>query len=208
MKVTISPGNTKIGRTPNISFLPGLTCQSDVPCKRNCYAVKACRSWAEVVSSWANNSMLWAMRPDLFWKQIDEWSEARSRKPPEYFRWFVGGDIPSLSFYEGMVVLADKNPRTKFLAFTKNGDVVQHHLFRGHPVNLVLFFSAWPGWRTDQTATIQSAGGNVAWFQQKDGPEERIQYYEKTCIKCPGKCQACRQCWNPKPGQGVIFHEH
>jgi len=52
--VKISNGNTKLGRIPNISLPPIKACGKDVPCKSDCYALKAYRQYPATRKAWMN----------------------------------------------------------------------------------------------------------------------------------------------------------
>lgn len=207
MKLTVSDGNTKIGKVPNISFLPGVTCGADVPCRKDCYALKGCQTYSQVIPAWAGNTMLWRMRPEKFWGQLQDWF-MNQKSQPEKFRWFVGGDIPDSTFLKDMNTFATANPKTKFLVFTKNVAAICDLLLMPEKANvrapnLSLYFSAWPGWKEPQTETLRRLGVRVAWFQPKDAPDPRI---PRDAFTCPGHCPQCGACWVGK--KDVVFHQH
>lgn len=204
LKISISPGNTKLGRTPNLSLLPGVTCHPDVPCRKACYAYKACKSYVKsVVPCWATNTLLWNMEPEEFWRQVRAWFEKRRRNPPGFFRWFVAGDLPSPGFLYAMAGLAGENPETRFLFFTKRVDMVPHA--RVLPRNLVAWYSAWPGYGDQQLADARQKCIPVAWYQPKVGRDVRMPVETR---HCPKHCEKCRSCWSYTVGPPDLVLPH
>lgn len=53
--ICVSNGNSKLGSIPNISLIPGKDC-GDVPCKAQCYALKAWKQYPETRAAWKRNS--------------------------------------------------------------------------------------------------------------------------------------------------------
>jgi hypothetical protein len=87
---------------------------------------------------------------------------------PRLFRWHVAGDILGENYLRGMCRIAEENPDTHFLVFTKAFDIVNGYEDReAMPGNLVIIFSAWPGMEFDNPY-----GHCVAWMQ--DGTETRV----------------------------------
>ncbi len=119
---------------------------------------------------------------------------------PRLFRWHVAGDILSTDYLRGMRRIADANPQTHFLAFTKAFDIVNCYEDReAVPGNLVIVFSAWPGMRFDNPHRHR-----VAWMQ--DGTETRV---PQDAIRCPGNCETCGLCYElPRLGRDVVFYKH
>jgi len=199
------PGNSKLGKVPNISLMPGRTCNPDAPCRKLCYAVKALRRPC-VKACWTRNTdNAMGYRKDYF-AEIDDYCS--SRRPP-LFRWHVAGDIPDQDYLDRMAMLAHANPGTEFLCFTK-----QHKLdFRYLPDNLHIVFSMWPGWGRVDYHDYRCKFPR-AWMQ--DGTENRIGQDGRTAVVCPGvtrgeHCDTCGMCWaldssdNPVD---IIFPKH
>ena len=197
-KVSISKGNRKLGSVMNISTTPGRCCLKGVPCLSDgCYALKALRLYPATRAAWRRNEDLAKHHPDSYFQQIAaQVAEAK----PRLFRWHVAGDILSTDYLRGMCRVADANPHTHFLAFTKAFDIVNRYEKRETvPSNLVIIFSAWPGMRFDNPHRHR-----VAWMQ--DGTETRV---PEDAVGCPGNCQRCRSCFElDRLGRDVVFHKH
>lgn len=191
MSVAISKGNMKVGKLPNVSLTPCATCPSDAPCRSKCYAMKAYRQYPNVRNAWGGNTETARNNLSLYMSEINSYIQ---KKRPSYFRWHVAGDIENQSYLDGMIEIANKNPDTKFLAFTKN-----HGLdFSKVPSNLQVVASLWTGWGK------RPANMRVAWMQ--DGKEDRI---PSDSVKCPGACENCKVCWNLNSLQkDVVFDIH
>lgn len=189
MKVTISTGNSKIGKIANVSLTPLLSCNHDCDCKKgDCYALKAWRMYSTCREAWGDNLATYENKPVLFFWQIRKYIE---KKKPNYFRWHVAGDIPDQYYFDAMEIIASRFPKTKFLAFTKRHDLN----FDGLPENLKIIFSMWPNWGNTKKKAQR------AWMQ--DGTETRI---PADAVECSGKCDECLICWNNDAD--VVFAKH
>lgn len=113
-KLSISPGNSKMGKIPSVSLPPIITCPKGCPCAKKCYAAKLCRIYPSVKKAYENNLNLLNSNPVEYWQQL-----RRVAKMSKYFRYHVSGDIPSIQYLAEMVTTAEQNPHTYFLAFTK-----------------------------------------------------------------------------------------
>ena len=197
MKLTISEGNMKIGRIPNVSLPPIVSCRSDAPCTNDCYALKALHRKTVHAAWWGNWDLLQA-DPERYFSEIDLylWRRRVDKrfKPVRFFRWHVSGDIPNIDYLEEMKRIARIYSETRFLCFTKRYDLN----YNGLPSNLSIIFSAWPG------LPMPTRRFPIAWMQ--DGTETRI---PSSALECPGNCQNCNMCFNlAEIGRDVVFHKH
>lgn len=187
----ISKENTKIGRIANISFPPITSCAPNVPCINNCYALKAWRMYPNARKAWQHNYDCWKDSPHKFQNELELWLFDHK---PKVFRWFVAGDIPEWRFLEVMNDIADLNPKTRFLCFTKRHDLS----FIGLRKNLQIILSMWPGWGNTNLP------GRKAWVQ--DGTETRT---PEDAIECLGACDKCFTCFYLNDlGRDVVFGLH
>ena len=138
--VSISNGNRKLGGVMNISMSPRTCCPAGVPCGKKCYALKAIRLYPHTREAWSRNGRIAKHHPDSYFMQI---AARVAKDKPLLFRWHVAGDILSTDYLRCMCRIADENPDTHFLAFTKAFDTVNR--YEDHeslPGNLVIIFSA------------------------------------------------------------------
>lgn len=204
--VKVIAGNTKLGKIPNLSLLPCVTCAKDAPCRnKGCYAKKL--MYPSVRKAWTHNTRL-AGNPVEFFADLREQFASRT---VGWFRFFVSGDCPSYSFFCKMMEFVGEFPDTKFLIFTKRYGWANQWL-RKHtrPENATILFSAWPGYKMDNPNKLP-----VAWIRDGEskrrglvrvGVDNRI---PKDAIECPGGCEHCGMCWNlPKLGRDVVFDKH
>jgi hypothetical protein len=187
-RILISHGNSKLGKTPNISLPPHTTCVLDAPCRKDCYANNhAYRLYPNVRQAWDANLEAWTNNPG--------WYEARIRNylaenKPKYFRWHVGGDMPDRNYAEMVERIATVFPETSFLIFTRRIWLERVLL----PANLHVMRSQWPGESVDTMSRkfiVLPKGEDVL----DDG------------ILCPGKCEGCRACWMDH-GCPIYTHKH
>lgn len=207
----VSEGNDKIGRTPNVSLLPIITCGANVPCAKKCYCMKAIRTYPEVRKKWHENTTKWMTDPAGFSDDVHKCLMG----DPEYFRWFVAGDIPDQDFLSMMIRHAREFPNTKFLAFTKRYEFFGRFVhnkgftwypkdFLGIPDNLTIILSRWSTWNFAAFYdNKQEYPESMVVFKGESTPEETPDQF-----LCPGKCEGCRRCWGMKPGETVMIEEH
>jgi hypothetical protein len=147
--------------------------------------------------AWSRNERIARRHPDLYFMQI---AARVALAKPRLFRWHVAGDILSDDYLRGMCRIAEENPQTRFLVFTKAFNIVDGYEDRDAvPGNLVIIFSAWPGMKFANPHRHR-----IAWTQ--DGTETRV---PEDAIECPGNCETCGLCYElPKLGRDVVFHKH
>jgi hypothetical protein len=193
----ISKGNMKLGKIPNVSLPPIITCLPGALCKKKCYAMKAWRMYPGCRSAWVENLELWTSRPGLY--EIGVMTYLVENKP-EYFRWHVSGDIPSFDYYQMMCRLAARHKKTRFMAFTKRGDLLGSYIARA-PKNLQIIVSQWPGMPCD----YKDGEVRKAWVFDPKYVDVRIPY--KRTMLCPGSCSTCKFCFHPSK-KDVLFKVH
>lgn len=198
MKTRISNGNSKLGSLANMSLTPGATCSPEA-CKTclhgGCYAMKSYRMYANVRAAWDANTALAAN--NLPAMEADLMAYFGAVTAPRFFRIHVGGDFISREYAEMWARVADRNPGTNFLAFTKQWDNVRGVRF---PENFSLVLSSWPGTVIPEDLRELYS---VAWLD--DGTED----IPSDALECPGNCATCGVCWSlAKRGIDVRFAKH
>jgi len=197
----LSPGNIKLGKMPNVSLPPVVTCNGcGEHCGKKCYSMKAYRMYPPVRKMWDKNLELAKTNMDQYFSQILAEIQAK-RKPVKFFRWHVSGDILNLGYFASMCLLAARLHETRFLVFTKQYRIVNEYLDSEAtiPKNLQVVFSAWPGMPMKNPYNLR-----VAWMQ--DGAESRI---PSSVIECPGSCETCSACFSLDAiGKDVMFELH
>lgn len=174
IQISISEGNKKIGKTPNVSLPPLITCADDAPCRKDCYANNhAYRLYKNTRAAWDRNWELWQTKSGDYWVQIQDYLNYRK---PEYFRWHTGGEIPDQRYAQMIATIAALNPSTCFLVYTTT-DFLNDVYYN----NLKVIRSQWIGQTvvTDRRKFVVLEKG-----QQTEG------------FMCPGKCESCRECWS------------
>lgn len=198
MKVSISPGNTKMGAIPSVSLPPVITCPAGCPCAKKCYAAKLCRLRPSVRNAYTRNLEILNQDPLEYWRQV-----RNAAQNARYFRFHVSGDIPSAIYFFDMLQTARELPETHFLCFTKRYSIVNEFIERyGElPENLHLIFSEWDGLELDNPHNIPTAA--VIFKGQEPRDNWKV---------CPGNCSDCAArgvgCWELKPGETIAFYEH
>lgn len=116
VKVSISNANSKMGNVASVSTLPFITCPARCAdsCGSACYAAKLANLRPNVLRSYANNTALAMLRPELYWAQVE-----LAVLAVRYFRFHVSGDIMSRDYFQHMIDIARRNPKTEILCFTK-----------------------------------------------------------------------------------------
>lgn len=208
----MSPGSGKMGPIPNFSTTPIRTCPAGVPCARkalkkdgtesrfpNCYAMRLYMCRPTVRDAWdANTAMCEAGRyedilSDVLW-YID-------RRGSRYFRWFVGGDIPSEDFlHKVMIPAAQARPDVTFMSFTKNYAVLPRDA-SAVPSNLHIVMSVWKDFGpSEELKAIYPCE------YYNDGSDDcRI---PSDAVECSGHCTGCYVCFNLTAGNSVYIDKH
>lgn len=197
-KISISPGNQKMGFIPSVSLPPVVTCAHGCTCAKKCYAAKLCRIRASVRNAYQRNLDILENDPAYYWLQVKA-----AAMVTRYFRFHVSGDIPNYDYLENMIQLATELPGTRFLCFTKKYSLVNEYIDHVGkiPANLQLVFSAWDGMHMENPYNLPVA--NVI-FKGTE-PAENWKICGGNCMEC-----ACRGvgCWELKPGEHIAFYEH
>ena len=204
--VTLTMGNSKLGRVMNVSLPPPCSCDKSMPCFRTnqCYAMKhAYLPYRNVRDAWDRNMGMWLTAPSRYMAGI---RMAVRQKKPALFRWHVGGDIPAAftsAYISGMCDVANSFPDTKFWCFTKRYAFVRANakLIKGTP-NLTVILSAWPGVKLDGRTR---RAWPVCYVDDPKQPDPRI---PADAVACPGNCEKCQACVNLRPGQSVKILKH
>ena len=196
--VSISKGNSKMGAIPSVSLPACITCNPNAPCFKLCYAAKITRLYKTVKTAYENNLTILKENPALYWDQVKN-----GAKMARYFRYHVSGDIPDLTYFNNMVVLAQELPHTSFLAFTKQYKIVNEYLNAGGviPSNLKVIFSNWGAWKCENPHNLPEC--EIILKGNEPAPEWKI---------CGGNCTecACRGigCWELKNGETIAIYQH
>ncbi len=197
-KLSISPGNKKMGAIPSVSLPACTTCNPDAPCFRKCYAAKLERIYKRTHDAYARNFEIWANDPGAYWLQVRA-AAATSR----FFRFHVSGDIPNILYLVDMVLTARQFPHTNFLVFTKQYHIVNQYISDGNtiPENLKIIFSNWGSWKCENPHNLPTA----AVIFKGSEPADNWKICGGNCTDC-----ACRGvgCWELKQGETIAFYEH
>lgn len=190
-RVSISTSNRKTG-TASVSLPPGEACVPGIACftKEGCYAWKMYFNtnglYTNVKSAWDRNMRVWKADAANYFSQVFDWL---NKNRPEYFRWHVGGDFPSLQYLESVREVAKLTPYTRHTAYTKRYDWLPVSPDEFGP-NMNVMPSGWPGIPMPERI-IEKYG--IFWLDNPKEPDVRI---PEDTIDCPGSCPGCRWCWN------------
>lgn len=197
----ISEGNAKTGKIPSFNLLPGVTCSAaaKVTCfTHGCYAVNDLR-YATTRKAWGDNTE--GVKNNLI-DFISDMNDYFSKlTAPRFFRIHSSGDFMSVEYAKAWYQIAKNNPGTKFLAFTKQFDIIRQVPFY-ELNNFSLVLSSWNG--RDIPAdlellyTVAYCDDGIITIDSK-----------KPLIECPGNCDTCGVCWSlAKQNMNVCFYKH
>ena len=190
MTLHISRSNSKVD-CPNISLPPILTCPKNMECAEYCYDLNSMRQYPQVSKARMENLELWNTDPTSFEAQLID--HLRKRHNQDFFRFHVGGDIPSIDYLLMMERVAWAFPATRFLAYTKTH-------YRANQPNLTLIKS---NQLDDHTLDPHRP---TALIERRPNT---IPTPSHAFLRCPGKCGPCgHHCWSMVEGEAVIFHLH
>lgn len=197
--VTISKGNTKLGKIMNWSLPRVESCPSRTHlCESLCYVGNYDRQYPSVSKAYGNNLDAVILGED--WKV--ELLRTIGKAKPALFRIHVSGDFYSPSYIKAWGEIIALNPETKFLAYTRSWRNPrlrkELNLLRKNLPNLVLFASC------DAEAYNAPDGWKRAWMG------EALEGKAIKCVNLNGskkQCDACRICWSDK-NHNVFFPLH
>ena len=202
--VSISQGNSKMGKVASVSLLPILTCPArcNGTCGDKCYAKKLALLRPTVARAYARNTAVARLAPDAFFKAVRS-----AMAKVEYFRFHVSGDIPTVRYLHEVISACKSAPHCQVLMFTKRYELVNRYIWDGGrlPDNLHCLFSGW-------TNLFPTEGG----FNPFHLPETTV-YAKDEDIRpewtpCGGNCLDCAihdgGCWAAKPGETIAFKIH
>ncbi len=191
MKVSISPGNRKLGNIPSVSLPPVLTCEKNPPCHDLCYARKYYERgiFKATQQSWDNNLEFYTSDADGYFSQITDF--LLHNKNLRLFRWHVSGDIVDMDYFKGMILVAKYNPSIDFLAYTRRSYALEKTM---HNLNVVRSL-----WLEEIDNPAERASLSYPWFKVVPKDAEAT---------CSGDCNSCAICWHLNPGQGMTVNLH
>ena len=196
--VSISQGNTKMGAIPSVSLPACVTCNPDAPCFKKCYALRLTRRYKTVANAYDRNLDILQTAPAHYWLQVKA-----AASMTRFFRYHVSGDIPDIKYFSHMVQIAEALPDTKFLAFTKQYNIVNEYISKYIPLpkNLVVILSNWGAWKCENPHNLPTC--EIILKGSEPAPNWKI---------CGGNCTecACRGigCWELKNGETIAIYEH
>lgn len=208
MHIHISVSNSKLGSIPSFNLLPGFTCSAE-SCKHclkeGCYAIKnAFRCGYNVdknstLSAWTENTVIMMTDLEKLYNELDNYLNS-VQYSTKLFRIHSSGDFKSVAYAEMWYKLAAKYKNIRFLAFTKQWDIVRQVNFYELD-NFSLVLSGWTGINIPSDLIEKY---RCAWCN--DGHETRI---PDNAMLCPGSCESCGLCWYLKDlGRDTQFIKH
>jgi hypothetical protein len=194
--IVISDGNTKLGKLPNFSLSPVLSCPNCKDCsgtwqgkKFSCYANKATRLYPSARKAWSDNLFACEFDLESVEKQIVQYLELNR---PIIFRIHSAGDFFNQQYLDMWIRIAKRFSDVKFLAFTKAYKLN----YRTKPRNLKIIYSVMPA-----TKLSDVPRGTRAYAGKRPITNKRI-------FDCPGNCENCGICWNLNSSENVFFKLH
>ena len=190
--LAISLGNTGLGKVP--SFSTNRTTCGDLSkyCSKYCYMNYSSRIFKAVKKCQDTNTVLlqtWSQE-----KTVSEIDTFIKKYQFPLFRIHVNGDFLDRKELDSWIQIAQVNPATKFLAFTK-----QVHLFNliSIPDNLKIRFSVFFNMPETVKETILDKGFPIAYTDMNNV------FNSKVCSK---PCETCQFCYNSTENVFLPLH--
>ena len=206
MKINITTGISKTGASiPCINLPPVVTCRSDAPCVKICYALRGRFRFSNVKNSLDKNYEAYKQNPELFFGQIDMYLKTNAFK---HFRYHSSGDIPDETYLDYMCKTARKNKSVKFLCFTKKYEMINSYMEKHKtPGNLKIVLSNWGDFSCENPNDLPTAH-----IRFKETNTKTSSPFDGKANECSGYCGACvntkNSCWNLRKGESVVFNQH
>ena len=151
----------------------------NMPCFHKCYANRLLRRFPDIKKAWEKNIHFFKKEPKNYFKVINRFLTIAV---PRYFRWHVGGELPSREYLQGVINIAEKHKKCRFLLYTKRYDLLLN--LTNTPENLSIIMSIWPG------LDYPNLPFRKAFISHRD------KIYGFKCVKY---CPDCKwMCWNGK----------
>lgn len=186
LKLVVSKGNSKIGKSLNVSNAPLITCSNCSECKYYCYDVKACLQYPNVLEARTTNTALLLENMDNYFSQL--WQVMERRKKNFTLRFHVSGDITTEKHLHYIILTAKRFPHYKVWTYTKNYYIVNKYINENGknaiPNNLSIMFSEWQDLPMPNPYNMPV----FACKMPKNSPERF-----ETMYKCPGNCDICKE---------------
>ncbi len=154
----------------------------------DCYACKHAYLWRSVLIAQERRLQTLGRSSGLGWQPwVRAWDRILARRP--FWRWHDSGDVQSYAHLLAIVLVARRNPQTRFWLPTKESGDVRRYLARhdAFPRNLVVRVSA-----------AMFDGAPPAGFKHTSTAHDAAAPHGFACRKRDGACGTCRACWNPR----------
>lgn len=202
--VSISTGNTKMGKVVSVSLLPILTCPALCrgTCGKRCYAKKIALLRSVVARAYARNTVVAKLAPEVFFRVVRD-----AMKSARFFRFHVSGDIPDSNYLHRVINACESASHCEVLMFTKRFDLVNRYIkeWGSLPGNLHCLFSGW-------TNLNPTALGLNPYNLPETTVYEKDEDINPEWNLCGGNCLDCAihdgGCWAAKPGETIAFKIH
>ena len=195
LHLTISKGNTKVGRIPNLSLTPVESCPGMTEACVDCYACAYMRRFTSTAVAYAKNLALCQdTGTDAGWKV--DLIRFLSRTRPAAFRIHVAGDFFSVEYVQAWAQICRMFPQTRFLAFTRSWRIPELRNALGQLRRL-------PNVQTIASCDRFASAGPRGWRRAHMGKPTRAT--ARKTVLCPGygpkelTCDECGLCFKPVP---------
>lgn len=195
LPVCITKGNSKIGKSLNVSLPAVISCGNCADCVHYCYAIANTiyRGWnGSVIKARARNWSVFSRNRDLFFNRI---SYAMDRaKTIRTLRFHVEGEIVDMDHFGRIVKLAAAHPGWKIWMYSKMDIIVDAYISKYGPLpsNLSVMRSQWG---TNKRVENPYNLGRFITVLPGENPPAGI-------WECPYDCEICK-----RAGRGCIVNE-
>lgn len=200
-QIRVTNGDKKLGQFIYTINLPTTICPQNAPCKKGCYAKKGNYMYSNIQNAYNLNLQAYLMDKKAYFDRLSDFL-LNGDIIFKYFRYHASGDIVDYDYLRGMVRVANENPQTKFLCYTKKYTLVNMYLeFNTLPSNLIIVFSGWDNsWEINNPHNLPTT---YVEFKKNNHPQ-----VANAKLHCTSDCKVCKKCWNLKNGEVLVFKKH
>ncbi len=203
--ISISPGNSELGKIPNFNLAPIISCYNSKNCAQYCYALKSFCMYPSTSFAWMKNYLYCLNRLNIVEKELNI---AIEKNNPLYFRFHSSGDLISRKHFNIYIRVVNNFPDIQFLMYSKAYKYIPDNALN-LPDNFKVILSLW----NNIKKPYHKKNYLFSYFEDKNNIDKRI-IQDTNKFYCPKinnediTCETCLVCYRKTLSKNVVFKKH